>query len=299
MTATLTYMKFTRTSRVALFAAATLPFITHAQTISTIPNLFLTVISWINGIFVPLIFAIAFVAFLIGIYYYFIQNAGNAEKTKEGRSFLMWSLIGFFIMFSVWGLINLFLGTLGFNYSTQPGIPQFNNTTSNGSVPVGSNGLPSNGIFGANGAPGSVCSASGPSCSGGSSCNTTVDQCLCPSGTGVSSDGSTCVANSSINNSAPAMTTCANGVSVPVGQACPTGEIMCGGDPAPAGSSCCAGGGYAQAGSMCPNGTVSFDPQPVTLSNGQQGIITACTPSDPSCPPGTSCNFSTGACDTN
>ena len=245
-------MKFTRTSRVALLVAVALPFVTHAQTISTIPNLFLTIISWINGIFVPLIFAIAFVAFLIGIYYYFIQSAGNAEKTKEGRSFLMWSLIGFFIMFSVWGLINLFLGTLGFNYSTQPGIPQFHNTTANGTTQAGT----------AN----TVAPTNGSSCP-----------------FGYTFSGNTCVQNptSSVANAGGGFTN--------------TSTSGAGSAAAPFTA---ANGQFCTLNTDCQSGTCVAGACAATY-NANGVPVTACTPSDPSCPPNYSCNFSTGKCDSN
>ncbi len=79
-----------------------------------------------NGVIVPVIFAVAFLMFLVGVYRYFIASQGNPEKVQEGQKFLMWSLIGFFIMFSIWGLVNVLVNTLGFNYSLMPNIPFFN-----------------------------------------------------------------------------------------------------------------------------------------------------------------------------
>ncbi|MBA3789422.1 hypothetical protein H0X32_03470 [Patescibacteria group bacterium] len=91
----------------------------------------------LNSYVVPVIFAVAFVVFLIGIYRYFIAGGGSDEKVKEGRQFLLWSIIGFVVMFSVWGIINIFVGTFGFNNSTRPPIPTFNNTTSGSQTTTG------------------------------------------------------------------------------------------------------------------------------------------------------------------
>jgi hypothetical protein len=149
----LRYMKFTFASRAALLAALLVPLLTFAQTTvttgaSSIPSLFTTVIGWINTIAVPLVFALAFVVFLFYVYYYFIQNAANAEKRKEGNQFLLWSLIGFFVMFSVWGLVNLFIGTLGFNNASQPGLPTFNANTTSGTGIFGTGTTGSTGTTG-------------------------------------------------------------------------------------------------------------------------------------------------------
>jgi hypothetical protein len=63
--------------------------------------------------------------FLVGVLQYFILGRGDEEKVAQGRKFLMWSLIGFAVMVSVWGLVNLFVGTLGLGTSNQPNIPTF------------------------------------------------------------------------------------------------------------------------------------------------------------------------------
>lgn len=83
------------------------------------------VITIINAVIVPLIFAAAFLVFLWGVYTYFFLAAGNDEKRKEGRTFIMYGIIGFFIMVSVWGLVNILVGTFGFNRQTRPPLPTF------------------------------------------------------------------------------------------------------------------------------------------------------------------------------
>ena len=74
----------------------------------------------INVALVPLIFAVAFIVFIWGVYTYFILGGGNSEKREEGRSFIIYSLIGFFIMLSVWGLVNLITFTFGFQNQRGP-----------------------------------------------------------------------------------------------------------------------------------------------------------------------------------
>ncbi|MGB4076428.1 MAG: pilin [Minisyncoccia bacterium] len=81
------------------------------------------IIYLINAILVPLVFAIAFIVFIWGVFEYFIAGAANEEKRKEGRNLVVYSLIGFFLMISVWGIVNLLVNSFGFNRQNQPRLP--------------------------------------------------------------------------------------------------------------------------------------------------------------------------------
>ena len=59
---------------------------------------------------IQILYAIAFIVFLIGIVRYFIM--GNAENRAEGKAFMLWGMIGFFVLFGVWGLVRILLGIL-------------------------------------------------------------------------------------------------------------------------------------------------------------------------------------------
>ena len=71
------------------------------------------IIGIINTIIVPLIFALAFAVFIWGILNYFIFSGADEGKRAEGRQFALWGILGIVIFFSVWGLVNLLLSTLG------------------------------------------------------------------------------------------------------------------------------------------------------------------------------------------
>lgn len=83
------------------------------------------IISIINRVIVPLVFALAFLSFIWGVAQAFIFNQENKEKREEGRKYIVSGLIGFFIMISVWGLTNVLVGTFGFNNATRPPLPSF------------------------------------------------------------------------------------------------------------------------------------------------------------------------------
>lgn len=73
------------------------------------------VLGIINHMLVPLIFAIAFIVFVWGMFKYFIAGGANPEERVKGWKLLMYGLIGFAVMISVWGLVNIILHT--FNLS--------------------------------------------------------------------------------------------------------------------------------------------------------------------------------------
>ena len=71
-----------------------------------------SIVSVINSILLPVLIALAFITFLWGVYNYFILGADNEDKRKEGRSFVLWGIIGFVIIFSLWGLVTIVRDTL-------------------------------------------------------------------------------------------------------------------------------------------------------------------------------------------
>lgn len=79
----------------------------------------------INTVLVPLIFALAFIVFLWGIYYYYIYGGGSDEWVKKGHMLVMWGIIGFVIMISIWGLVNVAASTFGLGgYIGPPPLPR-------------------------------------------------------------------------------------------------------------------------------------------------------------------------------
>lgn len=82
------------------------------------------IINTINNVIVPVLFAVAFIVFLWGAFQTFIVGANDPEVATKGKSLMLWGLIGFFVMVSVWGLVNILTGTISFGNNAgvvQPG----------------------------------------------------------------------------------------------------------------------------------------------------------------------------------
>ncbi|MGH7175210.1 MAG: hypothetical protein ACREGR_02540 [Minisyncoccia bacterium] len=69
----------------------------------------------VNTVVVPIIIALAFLVFIWGVVKYFFL--GGEEGRSEGKQFVLWGLLGMVLLFSVWGVVNLLLVTLGFTNS--------------------------------------------------------------------------------------------------------------------------------------------------------------------------------------
>ncbi len=95
------------------FVALALPLVSFAA-INNIADVGSFIINTINNVLVPVLFAIAFIVFIYGVFKTFILGAGSDDAKESGKNLMLWGLIGFFVMVSVWGLVNILTGTISF-----------------------------------------------------------------------------------------------------------------------------------------------------------------------------------------
>jgi hypothetical protein len=62
---------------------------------------------------VPLLIGLAVVLFIYGVLVLVFSEGG--EKKEEGKQYMIWGIVGIFVMVSVWGLVNILKST--FNLS--------------------------------------------------------------------------------------------------------------------------------------------------------------------------------------
>lgn len=103
-----------------LLAAAQVPTGINLNTIRPYST---GIVNFINGILVPVLMAVAFIVFLYGVYKYFILGAAEEKSRTEGRQFTLWGVIGFVVILSLWGLVNLVMGTFGLTIGGAPPPP--------------------------------------------------------------------------------------------------------------------------------------------------------------------------------
>jgi hypothetical protein len=104
------------------FVALATPLVSFAA-INNLSDVGSFIINFINNVLVPVLFALAFIVFLWGAFTAFILGASDGTAKEKGKNLMLWGLIGFFVMISIWGLVNILVGTIQFGKTTPPTPP--------------------------------------------------------------------------------------------------------------------------------------------------------------------------------
>lgn len=80
------------------------------------------IVDLINDTVIPVLFALAFVVFLWGAFTTFILGANNDVAKEKGKGFMLYGIIGLFVMLSAWGLVSVLDQSLGLDDKT-PTLP--------------------------------------------------------------------------------------------------------------------------------------------------------------------------------
>jgi len=99
-----------------------LPFLAAAQ-VDSLQDLGAFIIDLINNVGVPLVFAIAFIVFIWGVFQYFVAGGHDEEAKDKGKSLMLYGIVGLAVMASVWGLVSIVTGTVELN-NTPPDLPE-------------------------------------------------------------------------------------------------------------------------------------------------------------------------------
>ncbi len=92
-----------------------LPSLALAQA-GTIYN-FSTLINRLDNVInlvIPFIVGLAVLVIIYGIFS-FISSAGDEEKRATAKQFIIWGIIGVFVMLSVWGLVSILVNSFDLN----------------------------------------------------------------------------------------------------------------------------------------------------------------------------------------
>jgi len=99
---------------ISIAAVALLPVSAFAQT-KTLTTLAASIAGYMNQI-LALLVGFAVVAFVYFIIRYFIQS-GKTDRAEAGK-YVMWSMVGFFLVVSMWGVVNILISTFDLGTSS-------------------------------------------------------------------------------------------------------------------------------------------------------------------------------------
>ena len=102
--------------------ALALPLVSLAA-INNVSDVGSFIINTINNVIVPVLFAVAFIVFLWGVFKTFILGANDEEAKTNGKNLMLYGLIGFFVMVSLWGLVNILTNTTALDNSGPVNLP--------------------------------------------------------------------------------------------------------------------------------------------------------------------------------
>lgn len=107
------------------------PLLAFAQDdFGAINEFFTKITNFINSTLIPLVFGIALLVFLWGIFQYFILGGADQGKRDEGKQLMLYSIIGFVVMVSIFGIVNMIASGLNLDNADSiqniPNVPSSN-----------------------------------------------------------------------------------------------------------------------------------------------------------------------------
>lgn len=106
---------------IPIFVLIILPLAVHAED-RTFQEIASDMIIRIANYALVLLVALTVLVFMYGLMKYMFKGQESDEARSDGRKFMLWGIIGLFVMTSIWGLVGILANTIGQN---QVGVPQF------------------------------------------------------------------------------------------------------------------------------------------------------------------------------
>lgn len=108
----------------AFALALSIPAVAYAQPhVDSVQDAGTFFVGLIENVAVPVIFSLAFIVFIWGVFQYFIAGGHDEEKRDKGKQLMLYGILGFFVMVSVWGLVNILVGSVDLDNQGPADIP--------------------------------------------------------------------------------------------------------------------------------------------------------------------------------
>ncbi len=69
----------------------------------------------VNNFLIPFMIALAVLGFIYGVFLFFIMGSSDEEKRAQGRSLMLYALLGFVAIVALWGIVTFLAEAFGFN----------------------------------------------------------------------------------------------------------------------------------------------------------------------------------------
>ncbi len=100
-----------------------LPVVALAQEFGEINTFVGRITTFINNTLVPLVFGVALLVFIWGMFRFFILGGHTDDGKQQGKDLMIYAVVGFVLMVSIWGIVNLIANGLGFSGEQIQNIP--------------------------------------------------------------------------------------------------------------------------------------------------------------------------------
>ena len=87
-------------------------------------DLLANILVFTNNVLIPFIIGIGFLAFVWGMFRFFILGGADEEKKEQGKSLMIWATIGFVLIIIFFGVINLLTESTGLSGDIIRNIPR-------------------------------------------------------------------------------------------------------------------------------------------------------------------------------
>lgn len=91
------------------------------QAVGTVQNFITSTAEFLTNTIIPFLLTIAFVVFVYNAFRFFVLGGGSEESQKAAKNLAIYSVMAFVVIIIFWGIVNLFVGTIGLGQAT--GIP--------------------------------------------------------------------------------------------------------------------------------------------------------------------------------
>ncbi len=95
-----------------------------AADIGYFTNLGTKLLGFVQGTLMPLLYAVALLMFVWGVFKTFILGGADSGKQEEGKQLMMYAVLGFVLMTAIWGIVHFVIGVFGITPTGAIDIPR-------------------------------------------------------------------------------------------------------------------------------------------------------------------------------